>query len=580
MKTQITNHNNESISLRCGINPNRWNSLALAVLVLLMTVSYASAQEFASSAPGCQYKPNVCSNYVGQLCGINLCPSNQYRSGSTGAVYPALYNADLTGSPFAGGATGVLNSTSVNPKNLSLKFPPIPAPGRKGCGSAFGGALNPTASPAIRDFIVFPANDGHGHCTLYNYSLEGVLGSLTKVIGPDTIPVTSSPWRHPQGASGPNIIASEDGNLYGLPPGGGWTFNPGTGNPIDSSPVLAFDSSGNPDGIYVVDILGTIYKVDPYTGKYYSTWPAGGIHAPLYPGGVLPDNAGTYAPSASSVAVSTCGSSGLYSPCTMLFVAGYAMNVPTGDEVCAYDSGNAYNYWCKTFGPPNNAITSSPVVSDSLGLVYVMDYGSYGGKYSTSENLYALDQNPIGTGIVLWSVSLAPPPSGWDYYVPLPYGGSPAYDDSANNGASKYVITAGSFQCWNGYGGKTEGCGPNGTNSPPFSVLNVFDATAAGNGKLVCGNQINHTISQSSPEVVNGVIYVGTDDGYVLAFDETKCQAGSLPLIWTSDTADNCTNGPPCPMDSPMAGPPVVSFNRIHAVSQSGTLYSWGLPGY
>lgn len=99
----------------------------------------------------------------------------------------------------------------------------------------------------------------------------------------------------------------------------------------------------------------------------------------------------------------------------------------------------------------------------------------------------------------------------------------------------------------------------------------------AGNGRLVCQNFTNHVISLSSPEVVDGVIYIGTDDGYVLAFDETQCSAGILPKIWTScPQMLNPTTGAP----DPLTAPPVVSYNRVHALTQSGSLYVWHTLGH
>jgi hypothetical protein len=59
----------------------------------------------------------------------------------------------------------------------------------------------------------------------------------------------------------------------------------------------------------------------------------------------------------------------------------------------------------------------------------------------------------VNNGGVDWEVSLIPTPSNpWDSYAPLLYGGSPAYDESANNGASKYLIAATRLNCYNSYG--------------------------------------------------------------------------------------------------------------------------------
>ena len=110
------------------------------------------------------------------------------------------------------------------------------------------------------------------------------------------------------------------------------------------------------------------------------------------------------------------------------------------------------------------------------------------------------------------------------------------------------------------------------TSSFLYSILAVYNAQSfsSGGGTLVCSAQIPNPITNSSPEVVDGVIYIGTDDKYLYAFDETECNPSTkiLPKI---------PGFPLGPMDSPILSPPVVSFNRVHVVTQLGTLYVWGL---
>ena len=156
-------------------------------------------------------------------------------------------------------------------------------------------------------------------------------------------------------------------------------------------------------------------------------------------------------------------------------------------------------------------------------------------------------------------------------------GGSPAYDDKANKGASKYIVASAYVTatlcegCYNPhYGTVYEGF--------QFSVIDVYDATS---GAAICSATTSHLITNSSPEVVDGVIYIGTDDGYVLAYEEPPtCNNGALNLKWTSSTCSVGSPGYPGPMDSGLESPPVVSFNRVHAVSQNGTLYMWHRPGW
>lgn len=287
----------------------------------------------------------------------------------------------------------------------------------------------------------------------------------------------------------------------------------------------------------------TFFYLDPDNNGQ----PAYTINSPILPGG---GNSGSVAVSASSLSVSTASNS--------VFVAGWG---DVGDEVCAYDAGNAAQNWCQKFSgnltAQNSYITSSPVVSDPLGLVFVTDQSQSG---VATSNLYALEVSNSGT--VKWNVSLVPPGGNkWYSNSALPYGGSPAYDDSANNGSSKYLITVTPYSCYNSFGHG----GPCGS----ATAIQVFNAL---NGSLVCSTYTTHMISQSSPEVVDGVIYVGTDDGYVLAYDETGCSAGTLNNIWMSSPQMlNPNTGQP----DPLLGPPVLSYNRIHAVTESGSLYVW-----
>jgi hypothetical protein len=173
-----------------------------------------------------------------------------------------------------------------------------------------------------------------------------------------------------------------------------------------------------------------------------------------------------------------------------------------------------------------------------------------------------------------YATTPSPPCQGClEYTLPIPVGVSPAYDDSANNNLNKYVITTASFNVYSAIG--------HGSFLYRSSILYVYDASS---GALVCSAGIPNLSYNSSPEVVDGVIYIGTDDGYVLAYQEPPTCGGSngttLNLKWTSSTGTTCIQGSPCPMDGGLDGPPVVSFNRIHAVSRNGTLYVWHRPGW
>jgi outer membrane protein assembly factor BamB len=294
------------------------------------------------------------------------------------------------------------------------------------------------------------------------------------------------------------------------------TYNSG-GDLFNSSPTVS-----EANEVYIVGSL--IYKVHGNTGSLFPNYP------------IIPNGGFRPANFADSVALSTCGGQ----PC--LIVSGEYPSMGIG-AVQAYNSVTTAQLWTGRFF--DTPITASPVVSESQGLVYVQGAGS----------LEAVD---LATGVYNWLASFpGTNASGL---------GSPAYDDS-----NKYVVvSANALDCGTaGHPSQTFCVGP-------FGLLAVYDGTRDTGGTLVCmsGGYSGPLFTNSSPTVSNGVIYVGTDDGYVLAYDETSCTNGALNLIWTSPQMT--LSGAPDPVSSP----PVVSFNRIHVVTQSGTLYVYGLPGY
>jgi outer membrane protein assembly factor BamB len=586
MKTQIANQNSDRTRFRCGMKSSTLHSLAIAVLTLLVMVGYASAQ-ISSCTTG------------GLGVGGNYCPSPQYRSGATGLFndFTNTYNANLTGSPV--GDSKVLNSSTVG--NLALTFTSPQSPSNNCIASGFN---PPTSSPSIESRIIFPATDPvSGNCYLYAYGVAGHSLGWTALLDQDSI--VSSPGY----AGGAIYLATASGNLYQfdfVTGHAGWTFNPGTSTPIDSSPT----TWPNLDGVYIADNQGVVYKVNPSSGSLDSTWASNGgpIKSGIYPGGGV--HIGTMMPSASSVAVTNCG--GLYPACSMLFVAGSPGPSGSGGGIVnAYNSDSGTPAWTTPATTPS-AVTSSPVVSDSQGLVYVQTPGAVNCDFpppSPPGLIYAFDE-------ISGETSGGP---DWITYVSCPSiadsfswysGSSPAYDESNYRNIGPVVITVTNVTI-NIY---------DDTNNTWTSVvwggqLAVYNAqrAASGGGSLVCSTYIETPtsiqngiyrkhitqssseavsmiplnknpppppppsspyaqVTQSSPEVVNGVIYIGTDDGYVLAYDEATC--GNPPL-WTSQQMVMASGAP-----DPLMSPPVVSFNRVHAVSQSGTLYVWSLVGH
>lgn len=557
MKTQITNRNNDTFRFQWNKNAGLWRSAAIAAVMLLATANHAGAQARSSSesdAAGLTYGPTTC---WASPTGGNGCMSPQYRSGASSPKPGSSYNANLTGNPV--GDKNILNPTTVNATNMVLlPNSPIYSPGalagyQGGCQpSSSSTGLLPTASVSVESRILFPALDGNGNCALFTYDVTWPTGAqYVADLGTTNPHVTSSP-----GYNGNVVIGAEDGNVYAYGWASNqlaWTFSSPYGAGFDASPA----TWPGLNYVYVVDVVGHIFYLNP----------GDGTQAHVVNSGLSPGGAGWF--NNDSVSASSVSASSAHN---LIFVAGVSNSYPYGDEICAQDATSAAPAWCQNFTSPANPVaedsfvTSSPVVSDSQGLVYVADLGQSNTTYSGTSNLYALDVN---SGNLKWEVSLLPTPAiKWYSFTPLPYGGSPAYDDSANNGNSKYLITATPYSCYNSFGHG----GPCGQGT----AIQVFDATVAGNGQLVCSNFTSHLITQSSPEVVDGVIYIGTDDGYVLAYDETQCGNGGLTNIWTSAQMLDPNTGAP----DPLLGPPVVSYNRVHAVTESGSLYVWHTLGH
>jgi hypothetical protein len=152
MKSQTTNENTDSIRFLRKMNSNTWRPLVIAVLMLLITVSYASAQIGLT----------ICTQDGG-----NYCPSPQYRYGAAGHGP----NAGLTGNPV--GDKRVLNSTTVSQlvllTNTGASMGGCQSPATSG---TFPPVPSPSSSPSIESRIIFPALDKSGlFCDLFTYDL-------------------------------------------------------------------------------------------------------------------------------------------------------------------------------------------------------------------------------------------------------------------------------------------------------------------------------------------------------------------------------------------------------------------------
>ncbi len=443
--------------------------------------------------------------------GGRFCVSPQYRFGP-----------ELTGAP----AADVLGVASV--PNVYLKFNR-----NTNSGGGFVPA-GPTSSPSVITRAIFASQDDNGNWGLWAYNAPGggsfgwssVTNNPSLNIG---LPIRSSPG-YPSKNAEPYIYAGgEDGNIYafGYTTGVlGWMYT--TNDAIDSSPTVS-----EANEVYMINASGYIYKLDGYSGA--AIWPA-------FASGLTPGDGGLSDPSASSLAVSDVPCPG---SCTWLFAAGTGPS--NSGAVKAFDAvtGSSIPKWSATLPQP---VTSSPVVSKSNQMVYVQSKFDYYKSFDGME-IYALDEL---SGNVKWSAlppqvpkppALPPCPNVVGHYFSE---GSPAYDQSSQIVLASLKVVYDYSSCGTQF---------------KYSVLTAYDAT---NGAVKWSIEIANSITDSSPTVANGVVYIGTDDGYIMAFDETNGN-----LLWTSPL-----------LDSGVLSPPVVAENRIFVATQNGTLYVYGLTGY
>jgi len=506
MNTQRNHTSNVSLQPFFGQSPTLQATTPARIRMFAVLCSFLI---FLASAPA-TWGTSQCG--TPNPAGGRYCVSPQYR-----------FSPELTGAP----SVDVLGTGNLN--NLYLKFSRA-----TNTGGAPLPPAGPNSSPSVITRAIFASQDDNGNWGLWSYNAPGG-GSF----GWDTVtknptlsiayPIRSSPG-YPGKNAEPYVYAGgEDGNLYafGYTTGTlGWTYT--TNDAIDASPTVS-----DANEVYIINASGYIYKVDGYSGT--SIWPA-------IASGVLPGSGTTSASSLSLSDVSCSGS------CTWLFAAGTSPS-NTG-VVKAFDSvtGSSLAKWTASLPQP---VTSSPVVSKPDQLVYVQSRFDYYNGFDGKE-IYALDEL---TGNVLWSAlppqvpkppALPPCPNVVGHYLS---GGSPAYDQATETVfASLEVIY------------DYSSCGTVFKNS----ILTAYDATRGHNGTVKWSVVISNPISQSSPTVANGVVYIGTDDGYILAFDESN----GNPL-WTSPK-----------LDSGVFSPPVVGINRIYVVTNLGTLDVFGLPGY
>ncbi len=519
MKSQrnrsITRQDNSSSNqfFMKGNNPRagRGTRMLLSCLLLLAASLAAFAQ---------QPQTSVC--YTANPTGGRYCDSPQYRSGT-----------DLTGSSMSDvlGANNVTTVTQKFVQSTNDGVAPLPLYG-------------PSSSPSTITRTIFASQDDNGNWGLWAFGIGGGSYGWDTITQGTTIsaPIRSSPGYATRNVEPYIYVGAEDGYLYafGYTDGSfGWKYQ--AYDAIDSSPTVS-----DADEVYIFDASGFIHKVNGRSGQLMWKQPIASL---VNPTGVV---------SASSVALANRPCPGT---CTGIYVSGNTNYESSsgGGIVQAFDAVSAAPLWTNSTIP--YAVTSSPVVSESNQLIYVQSQPSWLFQWY-GDLIYALDQT---TGAVNWKAlpgdptpSRPPAPDGSFYYRST---GSPAYDATANRviavAENVYVINDGQ-----------------GNSSTTFegSDLTAYDGRRLenGGGGVIWNVDTKHAISNSSPTISNGVVYVGTDDGYILAFAESN---GTL--LWTSPQMTLVSGKP-----DPILAPPVISVNRIHVTTQSGTLYVYGLDGF
>lgn len=444
--------------------------------------------------------------------GGNYCPSYQYRT-----------NPSLTGSALSPNVTtNLLDPVSV--VNLDLYFTRVTG--------SYDPQYGATSSPSVISRTIFGAANSNGDWGLWSYAVVG--GSK----GWDTTSqkmgqiVGSPAW------DGGLITVGDDNGVV-------WAFGYTTGSlawkykakdAILASPSVSLgNNSFDVTGVYVVDVSGNIYRLNGNDGT--PAW-----NNPVASGvlGYLPPLAnGGY------------GSSSISVTSNALFVAGTTTGSAPG-VVKKYGTDGSWK-WSSTVAQP---VSSAPVLNNGAGLVYVQQ--AINNCYIKCSNLPLLVALNQSDGSPAWTGTNAPssaqslfqnqnqPPCPNVEYSWLG-AGTPAYDQAQNR-----VIVVTTLYAYYG------SCGyqPGGTG--------IYSYDASSGGAPQWSAVTPHPITFSSATVANGVVYVGTDDGYILAFDETNGN-----LLWTSPQAN---------AGDSFRSPPVISFDRIQAVSNNGTLYVYCLP--
>lgn len=244
---------------------------------------------------------------------------------------------------------------------------------------------------------------------------------------------------------------------------------------------------------------------------------------------------------------------------------------------CSGDPTVCQPLWRANFG---GVVESSPAVAN--GVVYVT---------SEDGNLYALaaegNTNCVnGTACPLWSASApggisSPAVSGGVVYIGTGNHKLVAFDAAGStncSGAPKKCTPL-----WSAVTGKSIYSSPAIANGTVYvgsfdRKLYAFDAAGSTNCSGSPGSAKSCTPLwtattggeiESSPAVANGVVYVGSDDGSVYAYDAagaTNCTAGDCSPLWSVSTT------------GPIASSPAVANGRVYFGSGNTNIYAYALP--
>ncbi len=350
-------------------------------------------------------------------------------------------------------------------------------------------------------------------------------------------------------ANGVVYIGSEDHKIYAFNAGAGtldWTA--ATTNVVDSSPAVA-------NGVvYVSDANGILYAFDAAGKTDCSGTPT--MCAPLWTsdlGGGSPN------------------------------VSGGVVYVTGGGVLSAINALSGATLWSAS----TNGTLSDPVLAN--GVVYV-GYSVKIGHLPVAE-VQAYD---AASGVLLWTGAVQPgnlnyPPApavaGGVVYIGSQYDDAPlsAFDAAGNTNCSGTPKTCSPLWTSGTFAVSTPPAIANGVvyaSSP--GLLLAFDAAGSTNcsgtpkacSPLWYGNYGgNDTPFGDAPAVANGVVYVGTENNELLAFDSAGTIGCSGPPsntcnpLWTGAAGGSLT-----------ISSPAIANGVVYVGSNDGNLYAYGLP--